>query len=149
MQRSVEIQAVRDGKQKLSQIHGSVLEMSGLGIHVNAKDTVDTEEKNEGIDDEEDDESDTSRSQTEEWYLKMLLMFTSIICRGDFDEMTRTNSKLTWPEESVLHFEFVRRGSLTRWIVCAMAYMQRHGNEICCLTEHVNGHCWTLQVADL
>jgi hypothetical protein len=57
--------------------------------------------------------------------LNLMLVFALVVCRGDIEKMTRTNSRLTWIEEWVLCFEFVSHKSMVRWKDYAVGYKCR------------------------
>jgi hypothetical protein len=126
---------VRCGKLKLADINPSVLVKAGLDVHIGTNDDM----KND--DDEYDDDVDETNREpvltldnlTDDEVqrrtgfrdLELMLAFALVVCRGDIEKLTCTNSRLTWIEEWVLYFEFVSHKSMVRWKDYAVGYKCR------------------------
>ena len=118
-QQILEMNDVEVGKQDLSHINDTILEVAGLDVHKGS----DAGEKRASS------PTDTEVVGNDLYYspvrmldkltpkevsrltgfhdLKMLLSYVTVICDGDFGTMTRTISSMTWLEEWILSLEFV------------------------------------------
>ena len=120
-QQLLEMNDVEVSKQDLLQINDSVLAVAGLDVHKG----LDEGGNREGSSTKEIGEA--VRNDLYCWPvrklnkltpkeisrltgfhdLKMLLSYVGLICDGDFDNMTRTVSSMTWLEEWMLCLEFL------------------------------------------
>ena len=125
---------VRRGELKLSDINPLVLVEAGLDVHIGTNEDMNNDDDDENDVDETNRETvlsldnltdDEVQRRTGFSTLRLMLAFALVVCRGDIEKMTRTNSRLTWLEEWVLYFEFVWHKSLVRWIDYAVGYKCR------------------------
>lgn len=111
---------VEVGKQDLSQINESVLAVAGLDVHKGgdegARRGSPTGEICEPVKNDMycspvqqlDKLTPKEVSRLTGFHdLKMLLSYVAVVCDGDFDNMTRTVSCMTWLEEWILSLEFL------------------------------------------